>query len=440
MGFGNGAFQAARIAIDGVTLVENLYNGKIQTNNTSGNFSPVIISPTVGKAWGFACYWDVSNPVSSIYASVNWDNPNTAISFIDAVKTTATGASLDGTVSDNSNSVTLSTSITNDIVIVMVTSYASPTISDSAGLTWTQRAQQSQGDLIVTMFYAIATSILSGDVISISTPGSAITFIEAFAVTKVDTSNPFDVTNTLINQNTSKVQNFSTGAISTTNSNDFIIAYFTGGYTTQYGGSNNFSIIGSTVSSAEANTWTALQTFSVSTSPTITLNDTSSTSRNNYINFERNGTVVYEIIDNGGAANSALSFYPAQNKSISFLDNGFDAVLNINSASENGSYSAKYISTFNNTLDDGSGNVTFAGHLNLTAGTDKTVGQATLSAGTVTVDNTSVTASSLIFLTNAGASGTVGTLSVGTITAGTSFVINSSSSTDTSKVNWLIVN
>lgn len=96
--------------------------------------------------------------------------------------------------------------------------------------------------------------------------------------------------------------------------------------------------------------------------------------------------------------------------------------------------------TGNNTLDDGSGNVTFAGHLNLTTGTNKTVGQSTLAAGTVTVSNTSVTASSLIFLTNGGVGGTIGTLSVGTITAGTSFVINSSSSTDTSKVNWLIIN
>jgi hypothetical protein len=46
----------------------------------------------------------------------------------------------------------------------------------------------------------------------------------------------------------------------------------------------------------------------------------------------------------------------------------------------------------------------------------------------------------LIFLTNSTVGGTVGTLSVGTITAGVSFVINSSSATDTSQVNWLIIN
>lgn len=65
---------------------------------------------------------------------------------------------------------------------------------------------------------------------------------------------------------------------------------------------------------------------------------------------------------------------------------------------------------------------------------------AAMVAGTVTVTTSKVSASSIILLTNALVGGTVGTLSVGTIVAGTSFVINSSSGTDTSKVNWSIVN
>jgi hypothetical protein len=35
MGFGSGAFQAARIAIDGVTIIENINNGKIQAQATA---------------------------------------------------------------------------------------------------------------------------------------------------------------------------------------------------------------------------------------------------------------------------------------------------------------------------------------------------------------------------------------------------------------------
>jgi hypothetical protein len=68
------------------------------------------------------------------------------------------------------------------------------------------------------------------------------------------------------------------------------------------------------------------------------------------------------------------------------------------------------------------------------------VGSSTLVAGTVTVSTTAVTASSVILLSVKTIGGTAGTLSVGTVTAGTSFVINSSSSTDTSTVNWLIIN
>lgn len=71
------------------------------------------------------------------------------------------------------------------------------------------------------------------------------------------------------------------------------------------------------------------------------------------------------------------------------------------------------------------------------AGTGFTAsGQATLVAGTVTVSNASVASGSVIFLTCGAVGGVPGLLSVGTITAATSFVINSSSDTDTSTVNW----
>ena len=73
------------------------------------------------------------------------------------------------------------------------------------------------------------------------------------------------------------------------------------------------------------------------------------------------------------------------------------------------------------------------------SGTAGPLGIATLVAGTVTVNNASVTTSSRIFLTVYTAGGTQGFLSVGTRTAGTSFVINSTSATDTSTVAYFIV-
>ena len=79
-------------------------------------------------------------------------------------------------------------------------------------------------------------------------------------------------------------------------------------------------------------------------------------------------------------------------------------------------------------------------------------GKVTLSGGTVTVATTAVTASSLILLTRqtVGATGAaaLGQLSVGTIVAGTSFVINAWSAasatalatTDVSNIGWMIIN
>ncbi|GAC1576973.1 MAG: hypothetical protein NVS3B7_10110 [Candidatus Elarobacter sp.] len=70
-------------------------------------------------------------------------------------------------------------------------------------------------------------------------------------------------------------------------------------------------------------------------------------------------------------------------------------------------------------------------------------GTATLVAGTVTVSGaTSLAAGSLVLLSVRTVGGTVGFLSApsASFVAGTSFVINSSSATDTSVVSWMIVN
>jgi hypothetical protein len=71
-------------------------------------------------------------------------------------------------------------------------------------------------------------------------------------------------------------------------------------------------------------------------------------------------------------------------------------------------------------------------------GTNAAMGQSTLAAGTVAVSNTSVSANSRIFLSRATTGGTAGHLSYTSI-ANTSFTINSSSATDTSVINWLII-
>lgn len=79
-------------------------------------------------------------------------------------------------------------------------------------------------------------------------------------------------------------------------------------------------------------------------------------------------------------------------------------------------------------------------------GSNARMGQSTLSSGTVTVSNTSVTANTRIFVSRVGkgSSTAIGALEIGTITASTSFVINSLKSDattetgDLSVVNWML--
>ena len=90
----------------------------------------------------------------------------------------------------------------------------------------------------------------------------------------------------------------------------------------------------------------------------------------------------------------------------------------------------------------GSIHLPLTGKLEIATGTNSTVGTATLVGGTVTVSTTSVTASSIIFLSNQ-SGGTVADLGehyISTITAGTSFVITSTNSLDTAILGWLIIN
>lgn len=76
--------------------------------------------------------------------------------------------------------------------------------------------------------------------------------------------------------------------------------------------------------------------------------------------------------------------------------------------------------------------------LRVKEGTNAKLGVATLASGTVTVANTSVTTNSRIFIQRRVSGGTIGHLTY-TKSSGTSFTIASSSATDTSTVDWMII-
>lgn len=81
--------------------------------------------------------------------------------------------------------------------------------------------------------------------------------------------------------------------------------------------------------------------------------------------------------------------------------------------------------------------VSSTGKVNYASGSNRAAGTATLSSGTITVNTTNVTANSKIKLTYQSCTNCA-TLYVGTITAATSFVINSTDGTDGSVVFWEI--
>ena len=92
----------------------------------------------------------------------------------------AANLELDGQVHGNatatSTSVTLSTSHSNDVIVAFIADNFGPVVSitDTAGLTWQERARNVgiAGQYFEEEWYAIATSSLSSDVITITQTGS----------------------------------------------------------------------------------------------------------------------------------------------------------------------------------------------------------------------------------------------------------------------------
>ena len=77
--------------------------------------------------------------------------------------------------------------------------------------------------------------------------------------------------------------------------------------------------------------------------------------------------------------------------------------------------------------------------INIATGTNASVGTGTLSGGTATINTTAVTASSIIQVQLTSCS-SCGTLYIGTVTAGTSFVVTSTNGSDASTFNYWIIN
>ena len=78
--------------------------------------------------------------------------------------------------------------------------------------------------------------------------------------------------------------------------------------------------------------------------------------------------------------------------------------------------------------------------ISLKEGSNAKMGTGILVGGTATISTTAVATTSRIFLTDTGGGvfANIGSLSVGTVTSATSFIVNSSNVLDTSNFNWII--
>ena len=121
-----------------------------------------------------------------------------------------------------SASVSLTTTHTNDVIIldIVQNSASVSSVTDTAGLVWHQRAVTGTGVQTIYEYYAIAANALSSDVITVNFAGAAsYVDLNAFGVSGANTSSPFDS-----NVSVPATPAASTGAVTTSNANDFIVA------------------------------------------------------------------------------------------------------------------------------------------------------------------------------------------------------------------------
>ena len=125
-------------------------------------------------------------------------------------------------VASTSASVNLTTSKANDVIILEIVQNGASVsaVSDTAGLIWHQRAMAGSGSSTIYEYYAIAANALTADAITVSFAGTAsYADVNAFAVSGANTSSPFDS-----NGSVPVTAATSSGAVTTSNANDFIFA------------------------------------------------------------------------------------------------------------------------------------------------------------------------------------------------------------------------
>lgn len=159
---------------------------------------------------------------------------------------------IDGSANNRAGAVTslsisLTTSKAPDVVVVLAASNSTVTmsVSDTSALSWqTRQSFSATQPSIHTMyeFYAITSSALSGDSITVSQSVASNLDIVGFAVSGANTSSPFD-SNAGLPAQTTNSGTAPNITISTTNPNDMILGLLGSGAETSVTPGSGFTLI-----------------------------------------------------------------------------------------------------------------------------------------------------------------------------------------------------
>lgn len=153
----------------------------------------------------------------------------TSLLFSNRSNPSIDAASSNGCASSSSCIATISTTTQPELAIVFVGALSSCTfsVSDTSGLTWSQRgAQLVSGNRGMQEFYALTTGILSGDSVTGSfsgcgTPGGLVL---VFTLSGVDASSPFDLGVNSMSSATGIGPGLHSSTVTTSLTNDLVFA------------------------------------------------------------------------------------------------------------------------------------------------------------------------------------------------------------------------
>ena len=225
--------EAVTINTSGGTPTLTLNDGGVATYTGGSGTNALTFSYTVGA--GQSTSGLAATTVNLNGASVTNANGNANLSLsgltqngpqVDGTSTLAIdGTSFSGSyVSATSANVILTTANPNDVIILNI-AYNGPaiaSISDTAGLTWHERAVAGSSGSQIYQYYAIAPNALAADSITVNFAGTAgYHAMEAFGIVGANTLSPFDT-----NASVPGTSNSSTVSATTSNANDLIFATY----------------------------------------------------------------------------------------------------------------------------------------------------------------------------------------------------------------------